>query len=43
MIVRKYFTTDAKYKGKEYTREWVGFFLFGFIPLYIREYMVGRD
>lgn len=35
MIVKKYFVTfNKRFISK---RNWVGYFLFGFIPLYIRE------
>lgn len=36
MIVKKYFVTFNK-KAFPHERKWCGYFLFGFIPLYIRE------
>lgn len=36
MIVKKYFVTLNR-RAFASKRNWVGYFLFGFIPLYIRE------
>ncbi len=37
MIVRKIWTTGYRYSIREPQKSWIGYFLFGIIPLYIKQ------